>query len=102
MYDSSATSSYMSSPYLGSVTDFCDDTGDNLHDKDLPNKQNLYCEERSTWEVILSGSSGIAHNSSKAPEPSFVTVRSSMSNVMFVLLMDMSKSMLAGTGQSKG
>lgn len=97
---SSATSSYMSSPYLGSVTDFCDETDDNLHDKDLPNKQNLYCEERSTWEVILS-SSGVAHNSSKAPEPSFLTVRSSMSNVMFVLLMDMSKSMLAGTSESK-
>ena len=91
----------MSQPYLRSVTDFCDDTDDNLHDKDLPNKQNLYCEERSTWEVILSGCSGIAHNSSKAPEPSFVTVRSSMSNVMFVLLMDMSKSMLAGASESK-
>ena len=90
----------MSSPYLRSVTNFCDDTADNLHDKDLPNKQNLYCEERSTWEVILSNS-GIAHNSSKAPEPNFLIVRSSLRDTSFVLLMDMSKSMLAGTSESK-
>ena len=90
----------MSSPYLHSVINFCDDTADNLHDKDLPNKQNLYCEERSTWEVILSNS-GIAHNSSKAPEPSFLMVRSSLRDTNFVLLMDMSKSMLAGTSESK-
>ena len=90
----------MASPYLLSVKDFCDDTGDRLHDKDLPNKQNLYCEGRSTWDVI-SSRSGLAHNSSRAPEPSFLAVRSSISDVMYVLLMDMSSSMLAGTNKSK-
>ena len=93
----------MSSPYLHSVTNFCDDTADNLHDKDLPNKQNLYCEERSTWEVILYNS-GNAHNSSKTPEPSFLAVRSSLRDINLVPLMDnldMSKSMLACTSESK-
>ena len=90
----------MALPYLNSVTEFCDDTEDNLHDKELPNKHNLYCDGRSTWEVILSRSD-LAHNSSRAPEPSFLTVRSSIRDVMYVLLMDMSSSMLAGTSKGK-
>ena len=37
--------------YLDSVENFCDMTEDNLHDTELPTKQNLYCDQRSTWEV---------------------------------------------------
>ena len=29
-------------------------TEDNLHDTELPTKQNLYCDQRSTWEVNCS------------------------------------------------
>ena len=39
---------------LGSVENFCDMTEDNLHDTELPTKQNLYCDQRSTWEVSCS------------------------------------------------
>ena len=40
--------------YLDSVENFCDMTEDNLHDTELPTKQNLYCDQRSTWEVSCS------------------------------------------------
>ena len=33
------------------MENFCDMTEDNLHDTELPTKQNLYCDQRSTWEV---------------------------------------------------
>ena len=49
--ETAATASYMALPYLHTVENFCDMTEDNLHDTELPTKQNLYCDQRSTWEV---------------------------------------------------
>ena len=51
--ETAATASYMALPYLDTVQNFCDMTEDNLHDTELPTKQNLYCDQRSTWEVSL-------------------------------------------------
>ena len=36
------------------MENFCDMTEDNLHDTELPTKQNLYCDQRSTWEVSIA------------------------------------------------
>ena len=52
--ETAATASYMALPYLDTVENFCDMTEDNLHDTELPTKQNLYCDQRSTWEVSCS------------------------------------------------
>ena len=38
------------------VTDFCgDDSEENIHHDELPTNQNLYCNGKSTWSVILNG-----------------------------------------------
>ena len=43
----------MALPFLESVTDFCDDTHEEtIHHADIPTKQNLYCNERSIWDII--------------------------------------------------
>ena len=89
----SASSSYMALPYLSAVQNFCDATEDQVHDADLPNKQNLYCEGKSTWEVILTSpdfaeGNNPTNNNLYDTEPEFVVVGSQMSDVNYVLVMD--------------
>jgi len=96
----SASSSYMALPYISSVQNFCDNTEENIHDTHLPTKQNLFCNGRSTWEVILE-SPDFANNTNlpiagPAPPPKFTLVGSKLSSVNFVLVMDVSLSMQIG------
>ena len=83
----------MALPYLSAVQNFCDATEDQVHDADLPNKQNLYCEGKSTWEVILTSpdfaeGNNPTNNNIYDTEPEFVVVGSQMSAVKYVLVMD--------------
>ena len=83
----------MALPYLSAVQNFCDATEDQVHDADLPNKQNLYCEGKSTWEVILTSpdfadGNNPPNNNLYDTEPEFVIVGSQMSAVNYVLVMD--------------
>lgn len=83
----------MALPYLSAVQNFCDATEDQVHDADLPNKQNLYCQGKSTWEVILTspdfaGGNNPTNNNIYDTEPEFVVVGSQMSAVNYVLVMD--------------
>ncbi|XP_077547790.1 calcium-activated chloride channel regulator 3A-1-like [Haemaphysalis longicornis] len=49
----SVDSSIMFMPYMENVNQFCDDQkGSRQHNPDAPNKQNILCKQRSTWEVI--------------------------------------------------
>ena len=79
LYLHSATASYMALPYLSSVQNFCDNTEELMHDSDLPNKQNLFCDGQSTWEVILT-SPDFANNNNPADDsisntvPEFITI----------------------------
>jgi len=95
-----ATSSIMSLPYLSQNTQFCDSTEDHLHDRDLPTKQNLYCDGQSTWDVIMK-SPDFAENSNQPGDlepgntaPEFIVVGSGSEPVSYVLVMDVSSSML--------
>jgi len=95
----SATASYMALPYLSSVQNFCDNTEELMHDSDLPNKQNLFCDGQSTWEVILtspdfSNNNNPVNNSIHNTEPEFITIGSQLSSVEYVLVMDTSASMV--------
>ena len=90
----------MALPYLSAVQNFCDDTEEQVHDSDLPNKQNLYCDGRSTWEVILTSpdfaeDNNPPNNNLYDTQPEFVVVGSQISAVNYVLVMDVSASMLA-------
>ena len=83
----------MALPYLSAVQNFCDATEDQVHDADLPNKQNLYCDGKSTWEVILTSpdfaeGNNPTNNNIYDTEPEFVVVGSQMSAVNYVLVMD--------------
>jgi len=95
----SATASYMALPYISSVQNFCDNTEELMHDSDLPNKQNLFCDGQSTWEVILT-SPDFANNNNPADDsisntvPEFITIGSQLSSVEYVLVMDTSMSMI--------
>ena len=71
---------------------------DNLHDTELPTKQNLYCDQRSTWEVILASQDFAGDNNPPSDdiqntEPEFIVVASELSSVEYVLVMDTSMSM---------
>ena len=90
----------MALPYLSSVQNFCDSTEDNIHDAELPTKHNLFCEGRSTWDVILDSpdfngeTNNPPDNSIGNTEPEFILVGSQLSSVNYVLVMDTSASML--------
>merc|ERR1719228_2743433 len=90
----------MSLPYLSDNTNFCDTTEDQLHDRDMPTKQNLYCEGQSTWDVIMQ-SPDFANDANQPgnlanTEPEFILVGSGSKPVSYVLVMDVSSSMLPG------
>ena len=93
----SASSSYMALPYLSSVQNFCDNTEENIHDTHLPTKHNLFCNGRSTWEVILESPDFANENNPPAnidnTTPEFILVGSQISSVNYVLVMDISLSM---------
>merc|ERR1711892_205 len=100
-----ATSSYMSLPYLSNNRQFCDSTEEHIHDMDLPTKQNLYCEGQSTWDVIVK-SPDFAEGANQPgnlanTEPEFILVGSAMEPVSYVLVMDVSSSMLPGVNDNK-
>ena len=99
LYLHSATASYMALPYLTSVQNFCDNTEELIHDSDLPNKQNLFCDGKSTWEIILTSpdfadNNNPADDSIQNTEPEFITIGSQLSSVEYVLVMDTSASMV--------
>lgn len=49
----SVESSIMFMPYFDKVNQFCDDqNGSRQHNPHAPNKQNAFCGQNSTWEVI--------------------------------------------------
>lgn len=90
----------MALPYLTTVQNFCDDTEHNYHNDELPTKQNLFCDGRSTWDVILD-SPDFNRDANNPPNdnidnttPEFILVGSKMSSVNYVLIMDTSTSMI--------
>merc|ERR1719391_1523219 len=97
--ETAATSSYMSLPYLSSNVNFCDSTEELYHDSNLPNKHNLYCGGRSTWEVILESedfkdNNNPPNNDITDPAPDFIIVGGAASEVDYALVMDISRSMV--------
>ena len=105
--ETSASASYMALPYLSSVQNFCDNTEENIHDSSLPTKHNLYCDGRSTWEVItehndFANNNNPADDSIDNTEPEFIVVGSQLSSVDYVLVMDTSLSMQNEPDQMEG
>merc|ERR1712226_897879 len=97
--ESHVASSYMALPFLDSVTDFCDETEDNLHHAEIPTKHNLYCDGRSTWDVISTNDDFLDGANPPNPDiadtkPVFKTVQSQ--NPQYVVVMDISSSMDTG------
>merc|ERR1711971_469223 len=95
--ESTVASSYMALPFLDSVTDFCDETETNLHHEEIPTKHNLYCDGRSTWDVIkenedFADGANPPHPDISTTVPSFRVVQSR--NPKYVVLMDVSTSMV--------
>jgi len=71
------------------------------HDTQLPNKQNLYCNGQSTWEVILQSPDFIDDNNPPDPtimntDPEFIIVggEGESSSLPYVLVVDISLSMV--------
>ena len=94
--ESTVASSYMALPFLDSVTDFCDQTEANLHHAEIPTKHNLYCDGRSTWDVIKENSDFANEVNPPNPDissttPVFRVVQSK--SPKYVVLMDVSTSM---------
>ena len=94
--ENTVASSYMALPFLDSVTDFCDQTETNLHHAEIPTKHNLYCDGKSTWDVIKNNSDFA--NGANPPNPDissttpvFKVVQSK--SPKYVVLMDVSTSM---------
>merc|ERR1712172_122250 len=95
--EATVASSYMALPFLDSVTDFCDETETNLHHEEIPTKHNLYCDGRSTWDVIkenedFADGANPPHPDISTTVPSFRVVQSK--NPKYVVLMDVSTSMV--------
>ena len=68
------------------------------HDSNLPNKQNLYCGGRSTWEVILESedfknNANLPNDTIHNTDPEFIIIGGERSSLSYVLVMDISKSM---------
>merc|ERR1719341_1473372 len=94
--ESTVASSYMALPFLDSVTDFCDQTETNLHHAEIPTKHNLYCDGRSTWDVIkehddFDDELNPTNPNIKNTTPVFRVVQSKKPK--YVVLMDVSTSM---------
>ena len=93
--DNLVTSSYMALPFLDSVTDFCDETETNLHQAEIPTKHNLYCDGKSTWDVIKENVDFAGDvnppNFNISTDPNFRIVQSK--NPKYVFVMDVSTSM---------
>ena len=86
-------SSYMSLAYMDSVTQFCDDSEVLFHQSDIPTKQNLYCDGKSTWNVIMDNKDFINNSAVDGLDttPVFSILRPSQAK--YVLVMDVSGSM---------
>ena len=96
--DNTANSSYMALPFLDSVTEFCDTTEDLLHQDEIPTKQNLFCNGRSPWSVIMENED-FANGSN---EPIILTDDETIPEILvvkaektkYVVVMDVSGSMI--------
>ena len=103
-----ANSSYMALPFLESITDFCDSSEDLLHLDDIPTKQNLFCDGRSPWSVILenedfaNGSNEPVVILDEETVPEILVVKAERTK--YVVVMDVSGSMDANpqTGLYRG
>ena len=98
--DNTVGSSYMALPFLDSVTDFCDDISeDNIHHDQIPTKQNLYCNGKSTWTVITENEdfNGGANPPVDITDttPVFRLVKPEQS-AKYVVVIDISYSMMTG------
>jgi len=100
--DSSLTSSLMALPYLSTNVNFCDDDENSFyHNPELPTKQNLYCNGKSTWIVIedsddFKDGANPPDNTITNPEPQFIIVGGEEQEMSYVLVMDVSISMTTG------
>ena len=106
--NNTADSSYMALPFLNSITDFCDASEELLHQDDIPTKQNLFCNGRSPWSVIMENED-FANGSN---EPVILTDDETIPEILvvkaektkYVVVMDVSGSMDANpqTGLYRG
>ena len=85
------------------VNTFCDDGDDEStkHNAMAPNSQNIYCQYRSTWDVIQSHDDFRDGNNSPGPidrntKPKFNIVRSGSQRDNVVLVLDLSRSLRVG------
>ena len=96
--NNTADSSYMALPFLNSITDFCDASEELLHQDDIPTKQNLFCNGRSPWSVIMENED-FANGSN---EPIILTDDETIPEILvvkaektkYVVVMDVSGSMI--------
>ena len=114
----------MALPYLSTNVNFCDDDESKFyykifniatiididmfcildsfyHNPELPTKQNLYCNGKSTWSVIedsddFKDGANPPDNTITNPEPQFVIVGGEEQEMSYVLVMDVSISMTTG------
>ena len=69
----------------------------NLHNSDIPTKQNLYCNGRSTWSVITENAD--FSNNNNPPKnitnlvPNFIIIGGQEQVISYVMVMDASNSM---------
>ncbi|CAG0880619.1 unnamed protein product [Cyprideis torosa] len=78
-------SSLMSFPQLTKAHEFCNDS---THNADAPTKQNLFCEGRSTWDVISTHNDIFGHLRSQLtfpPRPSVTYMRPKNRRIVFLL-----------------
>ena len=86
----------MALPFLDSITDFCDSTEDLLHQDDIPTKQNLFCNGRSPWDVIMENEDFANGNNEPSviadTSPEIIVVKAERTK--YVVVMDTSGSMV--------
>ena len=71
------------------------------HNPELPTKQNLYCNGKSTWNVIensddFKNDANPPDNTITNPEPQFIIIGGEEQEISYVLVMDVSLSMTTG------
>ncbi|XP_062510857.1 calcium-activated chloride channel regulator 1-like isoform X2 [Corticium candelabrum] len=98
-----AKGSIMFKQFISSVNTFCDDGDDEStkHNAMAPNSQNIYCQYRSTWDVIQSHEDFKDGNNPPGPidrntKPKFNIVRSGSQKDNVVLVLDLSLSLRIG------
>ena len=68
-----------------------------LHNSEIPTKQNLYCNSKSTWSVIKDSpdfrNDNEPSSNNTSPEPNFIVIGGEQQVVSYVMVMDVSKSM---------